>query len=291
MSDDAGKGIILFEEKHVRRVWDEKTGKWLFSVSDVVGILTDSADVRQYIKKLRTRDPELNSRWGTICTLTGMRAADGKMYRTTAADAEGLLRIIQSIPSPKAEPFKQWLAKVGYERMQEIENPELAAKRMHDTYLAKGYSEEWIALRMRGIATRETLTDEWKNRGVDESKEYAILTAEISKAAFGMTPSEYKQFKGLDKRGENLRDHMTDLELIFSQLSEAATTEIARNDDSQGFDENKDAAQRGGRIAGDARRDLESQTNRRVSTRDNYRHLAEGKKRKSIKSKPTGDTQ
>ena len=279
------KGIVLFEEKHVRRVWDEDLQKWFFSVSDVIAILTDSVDVRQYIKKIRSRDKELSTNWGTICTPLEMIAADGKKRKITAADAEGLLRIIQSIPSPKAEPFKRWLAKVGYERMQEIENPELAAKRMHETYLAKGYSEEWIALRMRGIAVRETLTDEWKNRGVEESKEYSILTAEISKAAFGMTPSEYKKYKGLDKSGDNLRDHMTDLELIFSQLSEAATTEIARNDDAQGFFENKQAAKRGGKIAGDARKNLEKQTKRKVSTSDNYKQIPEKAKRKTLSKK------
>jgi len=169
--------------------------------------------------------------------------------------------------------------------MQEIEDPELAAKRMHDIYLAKGYSEEWIALRMRGIATRETLTDEWNNRGIEKHSDYAILTAEISKAAFGMTPSEYKKLKSLDKSGENLRDHMTDLELIFSQLSEAATTEIARNADAQGFGENKNAAYRGGKIAGDARKDLEAQTGQPVSTKDNYKYLTESAKRKSLKPK------
>ena len=282
---DGSKGIVLFEEKHVRRHWDDKTEKWYFSVVDVVSILTDSVDGRKYWNKLKERLKAEGGEPVTFCHQFKMLAADGKMRMTDCADAEGLLRLIQSIPSPKAEPFKRWLAKVGYERMQEIENPELAAKRMHDIYLAKGYSEEWIALRMRGIATRETLTDEWKSRGVEESSEYAILTAEISKAAFGMTPSQYKQLKGLEKPGENLRDHMTDLELIFSQLSEAATTEITRNDDAQGFSENKNAAQRGGKIAGDARRNLEAQTGRRVSTQDNYKHLTEGKKRKALKPK------
>jgi len=283
MSEEAvKKGMILFEEKQVRRVWDEEKEKWWFSVVDVVGVLTSSRDPTDYLKKIRRRDEELGSYIGTNCPQVEMAGESGKKRKVLAADAEQLLRIVQSIPSPRAEPFKRWLAKVGYERMREIEDPELAAKRMHDTYLAKGYSEEWIALRMRGIAIRETLTDEWKNRGVDESKEYAILTAEISKAAFGMTPSEYKQFKGLGKGGDNLRDHMTDLELIFSQLSEAATTEIARNDDAQGFWENKDAAQRGGKIAGDARKDLEAQTGRRVSTDENYKHLTESKKRKTL---------
>ena len=277
--------IILFEEKLVRRVWDEAAGKWYFSVVDVVQILTDSVDGRKYWNKLKQRLKEEAGEPVTFCHQLKMLAADGKMRLTDCADAEGLLRIIQSVPSPKAEPFKRWLAKVGYERMQEIENPELAAKRMHDTYLAKGYSEEWVALRMRGIATRETLTDEWKNRGVDESREYAILTAEISKAAFGMTPSKYKEFKGLGKSGENLRDHMTDLELIFSQLGEAATTEIARNDNAQGFAQNKDVAQRGGKIAGDARKNLEAQTGQSVSTKDNYKSLPEQKKRKLLKNK------
>jgi len=290
--NDTGKGIVLFEEKYVRRLWDETTGKWYFSIVDVCSVLTDqptqrSASTYWAVLKKRLMEEDGAEQLLTICKQLKMEAADGKKYNTDTTDAEGLLRIIQSIPSPKAEPFKRWLAKVGYERMQEIENPELAAKRMHDTYSAKGYSEEWIALRMRGIATRETLTDEWKKRGVEESTDYAILTAEISRAAFGMTPSEYKKYKGLSRGGENLRDHMTDLELIFSQLSEAATTEIARNDDAQGFFQNKSAAQRGGKIAGDARKNLEGQTGRSVSTKDNYKHLEESKKRKSLPSKNT----
>lgn len=282
---DGSKGIVLFEEKYVRRIWDEKEEKWYFSVVDVCGILTDSNDPVAYWRKLKQRLKAEGNESVTFCHALKMKAPDGKMRLTDCADAEGLLRIIQSIPSPKAEPFKRWLAKVGYERMQEIENPELATARIRDTYRHKGYSDEWIALRMRGIATRDELTEEWKNRGIEGSKEYQILTAEISKAAFGMTPSEYKQLKSLDKSGENLRDHMTDLELIFSQLSEAATTEIARNDDAQGFYQNKNAAQRGGKIAGDARKSLEEQTGRSVSTKDNYKHLTEGKKRKTLKSK------
>ena len=277
------KGIVLFEKKHVRRVWDAEAEKWQFSVVDVVSVLTDSNTPRRYWndlkRKLRAEGSQLSENIGQL----KMEAADGKKYLTDVADAEQVLRLIQSIPSKKAEPFKLWLAKVGHERMQEIENPELAAKRMHDIYLAKGYSADWVALRMRGIATRETLTDEWKNRGITESRDYSILTAEISKAAFGMTPSEYKNFKGLGRSGDNLRDHMTDLELIFSQLSEAATTEIARNTDAQGFNENKDAASRGGKIAGDARKSLETQTGRPVSTRDNYKYLTESKKRKALK--------
>jgi len=283
------KGIALFEEKHVRRIWDEKTEKWYFSIVDVCAVLTDqptqkNASTYWAVLKSRLKEEEGADQLLTNCKQLKMKSADGKNYKTDATDAEGLLRIIQSIPSPKAEPFKRWLAKVGYERIQEIEDPELAAKRMHDLYLAKGYSEEWVGLRIRGIATRDTLTDEWNNRGVTESKDYSILTAEISKAAFGMTPSQYKEFKSLDKKAsDNLRDHMTDLELIFTQLSEAATTEIARNVDAQGFEENKDAAKRGGKVAGDARKDLEKQTGRPVSTRDNYKHLTESKKRKGIK--------
>jgi len=193
-----------------------------------------------------------------------------------------LLRIIQSIPSPKAEPFKLWLARVGYERLQEIENPELASQRMVETYKLKGYSEEWIALRMRGVAVRDTLTDEWKNRGIEKQTDYAILTAEISKATFGMTPSQYKEFKNLKKANENLRDHMNDLELIFTMLGEASTTEIAKNDDAQGLWENKSAAKRGGKIAGDARVNLEKQTGRKIAVQDNYKELTENRGRKKL---------
>jgi len=285
-SMEESRGVVLFEEKYVRRVWSEAEEKWYFSVVDAVGILSNSENPRRYWSDLKRKliKEGYNELYEKIVQLK-MQAPDGKERMTDSADAETLLRIIQSIPSPKAEPFKRWLAKVGYERMREIEDPELAAKRMHDIYLAKGYSEDWIALRMRGIATRETLTDEWKNRGIDAPSDYAILTAEISKAAFGMTPSEYKKLKGLDRSGENLRDHMSDLELIFSQLSEAATTEIARNVDAQGFTQNKNAAYRGGKIAGDARKNLEDQTGRPVSSKDNYKHLTEGEKRKNLKPK------
>ena len=192
--------ISLFEEKQVRRAWNTAEEKWYFSVDDVVEILTGSVNVKDYIKKLRKRDPELHSYWGTNCPLVAMTAADGKNRKIRAAHTEALLRIIQSIPSPKAEPFKRWLAKVGFERLEEIENPELAARRMREIYQQKGYSEEWIEKRMRGIAVRDELTDEWKKRGVKESKEFAILTAEISKATFGMTPAEYKEFKELSQQ-------------------------------------------------------------------------------------------
>jgi hypothetical protein len=271
--------IKLFESKKIRSVWNEAEQKWYFSVADVVEALTDSTDIKQYVKKLRQRDEQLNSYWGTICTPLEMIAADGKKRKVQAANVEGLLRIIQSIPSPKAEPFKRWLAKVGYERLEEIENPELAQQRMREIYKAKGYSDEWIEKRVRGIAVRDELTNEWKKRGVKEGKEYAILTAEISKATFGLTPSEYKSYKGLTKPQENLRDHMTDLELIFTMLGEAATTEIARNKGAQGFPENKTAAKEGGSVAGRARKDLEKKSGRKVVTNQNYKSLTEKQKR------------
>lgn len=277
--------IKLFESKKIRSVWNEAEQKWYFSVADVVEALTDSADVKQYIKKLRQRDDQLNSNWGTICTPLEMIAADGKKRKVQAANVEGLLRIIQSIPSPKAEPFKRWLAKVGFERLEEIENPELAQHRMREIYKAKGYSEEWIEKRVRGIAVRDELTNEWKKRGVKEGKEYAILTSEISKATFGLTPSEYKSFKRLTKHNENLRDHMTDLELIFTMLGEAATTEIARNKDAQGFPENKKAAVEGGSVAGKARKDLEMKSGRKVVTNQNFKSLTEKQSRKIERGK------
>jgi len=260
--------IKLFESKLIRSVWNEQEGKWYFSVQDVIEILTDTANVKDYIKKMKKRDPAIYHNWGTFCPLVEMKAADGKKRKIQAADAQGLLRIIQSVPSPKAEPFKLWLAKVGAERLEEIENPELATQRTRELYKLKGYSDEWIEKRMRSIAIREELTEEWKNRGVKEKIEYAILTAEISKATFGFTPKEYKEIKGL--KSQNLRDHMTDLELIFSMLGEASTKEITVNTDTQGFDENKKAAQAGGKIAGDARKQLELKSGKKVVSDTNY---------------------
>jgi hypothetical protein len=260
--------IKLFENKKVRSVWNEADQKWYFSIVDVVEILTDSVNPTDYLKKLRKRDSELAGYIGTNCPQIEMRTDTGKKRNTLSASAEQLLRIIQSVPSPKAEPFKRWLAKVGYERLEEIENPELATKRMREIYRQKGYSDGWIEKRVRGIAVRDELTEEWQKRGIKEQVEFSILTAEISKATFGMTPSEYKDYKKLKK--ENLRDHMTDLELIFTMLGEASTTEIARNKDAQGFDENKIAARKGGKIAGDARKKLEIESGRRVVTNDNF---------------------
>lgn len=271
--------IAVFRGKEIRKAIYQD--EWWFSVVDVCGALTDSPDAGAYWRKLKQRLKQEGSEVVTFCHGLKLPAPDGKMRETDCANTEGIFRIIQSIPSPKAEPFKRWLAKVGYERVQEIENPELASQRTRAIYKAKGYSDAWIEKRMRGIAVRAELTDEWKKRGVKEEPEYAILTAEISKAAFGMTPGEYKQFKGLER--ENLRDHMNDLELIFSMLGEAATTEIARKQDVQGLAENKHAARRGGRIAGGAREKLEAETGTKVSTPDNY--LDEPESRKRLKHK------
>jgi len=245
-------------------------------VVDVCGALTDSIDSGAYWRKLKQRLNEEGSEVVTFCHGLKLEASDGKKYETDCVNTEGVFRIIQSIPSPKAEPFKRWLAKVGYERVQEIEDPELATKRTRALYKAKGYPDSWIEKRMRGIEIRETLTDEWKKRNVGEDREYAILTAEISQAMFGMTPSEYKKFKGLKR--ENLRNHMNDLELIFSMLGEASTTEIAKNKDAQGFVENKQAAKLGGSVAGSARKDLEQKSGKKVSTTRNYLSLSEKKK-------------
>ncbi|MCK9196046.1 MAG: Bro-N domain-containing protein [Syntrophales bacterium] len=267
--------IALFRGKGIRKTIHKN--EWWFSIVDVCAILTESADAGAYWRKLKQRLREEGSEVVTFCHGLKLTAPDGKMRETDCANTEGIFRIIQSIPSPKAEPFKRWLAKVGYERVQEIEDPELATKRTRAIYKAKGYSDAWIEKRMRGIAVREELTDEWKNRDVKEEKEYAILTAEIAKAAFGVTPGEHKDLKGLKR--ENLRDHMTDLELIFSMLGEAATTEITRVDDAQGFDESKTAARKGGEVAGVARKDLEKKTGKRVVSPENYLDEPESRKR------------
>lgn len=267
--------IKLFQEKEIRSVWNEDEEQWYFSVVDVVEALTDSADPKQYIKKMKKRDPILQSYWGTICTPVEMIALDGKKRKVQSANVKGLFRIIQSIPSPKAEPFKLWLSQVGYERLQEIENPELAQERMKELYEKKGYPKEWIDKRLRGIAIRQNLTDEWKKRGITEEQDYAILTAEISKATFGMTPSEYKEFKGLPKKSQNLRDHMNDLELIFTMLGERVTTEISEKEEPSSFDENKKVAQRGGKVAGVAREATEKEIGHPVSTPENFLPISE----------------
>ena len=269
--------IKLFESKQIRTVWNEQEQKWYFSVQDIIEILTDSSDAKQYIKRMLSRDELLKSNWGTICTLVEMQAVDGKRRKVQAATTQGLLRIIQSIPSPKAEPFKLWLAQVGSDRLDEIENPELAAQRTRELYKLKGYPDDWIEKRMRSIAIREELTDEWKTSGVKQQKEYAILTAEISKATFGLAPAQYKKVKGL--KNQNLRDHMTDLELIFSMLGEASTTAIVKTRKPRGIVENKIVAKQGGAVAGNARKELEIKTGQRVVTSQNY--LTEQEKKKN----------
>lgn len=260
--------LVVFEDNNIRRTFHK--GEWYFSILDIVRVLTDTPNPRRYwpdLKKQLSENEGFIQLLGKIEQLK-LESNDGKKYLTDTANTETIFRIIQSIPSPKAEPFKRWLAQVGYERIQEIEDPELATQRTRAIYKAKGYSDEWIEKRMRGIAIREELTDEWDKRGVKLQREYAILTAEISKATFGMTPSEYKQHKRLSQ--ENLRDHMTDLELIFSMLGEAATKEIAVNRDAQGFDENKNAAKMGGRIARNARLELEEESGKPVISQENY---------------------
>lgn len=267
MTQEITTKVAIFQRKEIRKVMYKN--EWWFSVVDVVEALTDSTQPSKYWTAMKARvSGEDGFQLSTVCRQLKLVASDGKKYETDCANTEGIFRIIQSIPSPKAEPFKRWLAKVGYERVQEIENPELAIKRTRAIYKAKGYSDAWIEKRMRGIEVRETLTNEWKTRGVKEGQEYAILTAEISKATFGITPSEYQKLKGLKR--ENLRDHMNDLELIFTMLGEASTTEIAKNKDAQGFVENKTAARAGGAVAGKARKDLELKSGKKVSTSANY---------------------
>ncbi len=262
--------IKLFQDRRIRSAWNEEEEQWYFSVEDVVAALTDSADPKQYVKRMRSRDKQLHINWGTICTQVEMVANDGKRRKIMAADIKSLFRIIQSIPSPKAEPFKQWLAQVGYDRILEIENPELAQDRMKILYEQKGYPKDWIDKRLRGIAIRQNLTDEWKKRGITEEREYAILTAEISKATFGMTPSEYKDFKGLSGKNQNLRDHMDDLELIFTMLGERVTTEISQKEEPETFVASKKIAKRGGKVAGVARKETEKELGRSVVSSQNY---------------------
>lgn len=266
--------IKLFEEKKVRSVWNDKEQQWYFVVVDVIEILTDSKNPTDYIKKMRKRDPVLSEGWGQLVTPLGVQTAGGTQ-RINCANVKSLFRIIQSIPSPKAEPFKQWLAQVGYERMKEIENPELAQERMKELYEKKGYPKDWIDKRLRGIAIRQNLTDEWKERGITKEKDFAILTAEISKATFGLTPSEYKNVKGLTKKNQNLRDHMTDLELIFTMLGERVTTEISQQEKPEDFEGNKDVARRGGNVAGVARKETEKELGHSVISSENFLNLDE----------------
>jgi methylphosphotriester-DNA--protein-cysteine methyltransferase len=257
--------IAVFRGRKIRKAIHKN--EWWFVIEDVVSALTDSNDPKQYIQRMKQRDEELAKGWVQIVHTLGVQTEGGRQIMN-CANTEGMFRIIQSIPSPKAEPFKRWLAQVGYERVKEIEDPELATKRTRALYKAKGYPDDWIEKRMRGIAIREELTDQWKRHGVEKDKEYEILTAEISKATFGITPSQYKKLKRLKR--QNLRDHMTDLELIFSMLGEASTTQITKVEHPQGFGENKAVSRRGGNVVGIARRKLEQETGRKVVSRRNY---------------------
>jgi len=277
--NDSDKALVVFQGKKIRRTWFND--EWWFSVVDIVEALTESGRARKYWSDLKKRLTEEGFELSAKIGQLKLVSADGKSYITDCANTKNTFRIIQSIPSPKAEPFKQWLAQVGYDRVKEIENPELAQKRMKELYKAKGYSNDWIEKRVRGIAIRDELTDEWNKRGLLEEREFAILTAEISKATFGMTPNEYKEFKGLKK--ENLRDHMNDLELIFTMLGEASTTRIAKDKDAQGFIENKEAAKDGGEVAGLARKELEQRSIRKVSTPENY--LSEPEKKRKLEDR------
>lgn len=265
--------IKLFEDREIRTSWNENEEDWYFSVNDVVEVLTDTVDVKQYVKKLRNRDKELNSKWGTICTPVQMTAKDGKQRKINAANTAGILRIIQSIPSKKAEPFKIWLARVGAERLNEIADPELTIQRALSTYRKKGYSESWINQRLKTIEIRKELTDEWDRSGVEKGIEYAILTDEISKAWSGMTTREYKNFKGLKK--ENLRDNMSNMELVLNMLAEVSTTEISRSENPKDFNHSKSIAERGGNVAKEARKNIETQTGKPAITSQNAAELNE----------------
>ena len=270
---DENKALVVFQDKKIRRTWFND--EWWFVAIDIIVALTDSKDPSGYLKDMRRRDEGFAKGWGQIATPLIIDTAGGKQ-NLNCVSTKGAFRLIQSVPSQKAEPFKLWLAKVGYERVQEIENPELAQKRMKEIYRQKGYSDDWIEKRVRGIAIRQELTDEWKKRDVKEDKDYAILTNEISKATFGKTVEEYRKLKNLNRK--NLRDHMNDLELIFNMLGEKVTTEITRKDNAKGFDECGYAAKRGGRVAGNARKETEKEIGRPVASSDNYLKIPEKKR-------------
>ena len=268
---DENNSIQLFEDRKIRTAWDEEKEEWYFSVQDVVAVLSESTDPKQYIKKMRARDPQLSANWGTICTPVQMLAADGKQRKVQAANTEGILRIIQSIPSPKAEPFKRWLAQIGRERIEETIDPEQAIDRALETYQKKGYDADWIHQRILSIRVRNELTAEWQARGVEQGREYAILTDEITKAWSGMTTRQYKNLKGLKK--ENLRDNMSTLEIVLNMLAETTTTELSKAHQPEGFEESRIVARRGGKVAGDARRAIEADTGRPAVTAENAAQL------------------
>ena len=277
---DIYNALVVFQDKKIRRIWHQE--QWFFSVIDIVQALIDSSNPRNYWSMLKQREAEHGIELSTFCVQLKLPSADNKYYETDCANTEALFRIVQSIPSQKAEPFKLWLAKVGYERIQEIENPELAQDRVKEYYELKGYPREWIDKRLRGIAIRQELTDEWKSRGVEEQKDFAILTNEISKATFGKTVGEYKQFKGLKKPNQNLRDHMTDWELILNMVGEKATTDITIAEDVRGFPELRQTAKEGGDIAKNTRKELEKKIGKTIVSKDNYLYL-EKKKKKELK--------
>ncbi len=268
--------LVVFHDKEIRRAWHNS--EWYYSLVDIVAVLSESKNPTDYLKKIRKRDKELKNYIGTNCPQVEILTTSGKKRKTLSGNTKNVFRLIQSIPSKKAEPFKQWLAQVGKERLDEIENPELAQERMKSIYEQKGYPQDWIDKRLRGIAIRQNLTDEWKARGIIEKRDYAILTAEISKATFGMTPSEYKEFKNLPVKSKiNLRDNMDDLELIFTMLGERVTTELSQEEKPETFRENKNVAKRGGKVAGDARRNTEKELGRSIISDENNLDVGQGK--------------
>lgn len=269
-NNDKKNSIKLFEEHKVRTSWNSEEEKWYFSIEDVVFVLTDSIDVKQYIKKMRKRDPELNSNWGTICTHVQMLAKDGKNRKIMASDVKGVLRLVQSIPSPKAEPFKLWLAKVGSERIDEMQDPEIAINRALQHYRNLGYSEAWINQRLKSIEVRKDLTDEWKRSGVKDNQ-YGFLTDILTEAWSGMKTRQYKEHKGLKK--ENLRDNMSNMELVLNMLAEVSTTEISKGKNPQTLKENIDVAKEGGSVAQNARLEIESKTGNKIITNQNAKHM------------------
>ncbi len=281
---ESKEALVVFEGAKIRRTWHDD--QWFFSVVDIVGALTDSVDAKDYWYRLKKRELESSGiELSTICRQLKLLSTDGKKYETDCSNTESMFRIIQSIPSKKAEPFKRWLAKIGYERIQEIENPELAQERAKEYYELKGYPEDWIEKRLRGIAIRQELTDEWGERGIDEKRDYAILTNEISKATFGKSIKEHRKIKSLDpmNKNQNLRDHMTDLELIFTMLGEKSTTEITKSRESKRFDECLDSSKEGGKIAGNARKELEKKTGRKVVSSENFLSITGKKETNKLK--------
>ncbi len=275
--------LIVFEDKKIRRKWHND--EWYFSVVDIIFALTNSDNPRNYWSMLKARELEHEIELSTICVQLKLQSADGKLYFTDCANTQNIFRLIQSIPSPKAEPFKRWLAQVGYERIQEIENPELGQDRLKEYYELKGYPKDWIDKRIRGIAIRQELTDEWKNREIKENKDFAILTNEICKATFDKTIDEYKQFKGLpSKKNTNLRDNMNDWELILTMVGEKATTDITKARDSKGLEQCKDSARRGGNIAYTTRQKIEQETGKPIVSEDNFLDLIDSKQKKRLKT-------